>query len=239
MAGSERNLRAIAVVPAYNEQDTVASVVDEIKRTVPDVDVVVVDDGSVDDTFSRAVGAGAKVIRHIFNMGIGAAVQTGFRFAANNGYDVAIQVDADGQHDPKYIPLMLKIIKEKRADVVSGSRFIEGKGFQSSVVRRIGIKFFQMLYRILLGIRVTDCTSGFRAFANDALRFIAQNYPDDYPEPEAIVLIHKAKFRFVEIPVVMRNRQGGSTSISGLKPLQYMVKVTLALLMDLLRKVER
>ncbi|MCD6417205.1 glycosyltransferase family 2 protein [bacterium] len=239
MDKSDENLRVIAVIPAYNEESTIEKVVGEVKASVSGIDVVVVDDGSSDDTYHCALKSGAKVVRHPFNMGIGATVQTGFKFAAKRNYDVAIQVDGDGQHNPSYIPEMLKILKNSDADVVGGSRFLEKKGFQSSLLRRMGIKFFELIFKILVGIDVTDCTSGFRAFGKDALYFVAKNYPEDYPEPEAVILLKKAGFKFVEIPVVMRERQGGSTSIKGFKPFHYMVKVTLALLMNIIRKVER
>ncbi len=239
MAKGSESFRAIAVIPAYNEQDTIASVVQEVKSSAPFVDVLVVDDGSHDDTYERARNAGATVLRHPFNMGIGAAVQTGFIYAVANGYDVAIQVDGDGQHDPKFIKEMLDVIGSGNADVVSGSRFLQKRGFQSSFLRRIGIKFFQLIYRLLVGMDVTDCTSGFRAFGGDALRFVAKNYPDDYPEPEVLIMLNKAGFKFREIPVVMRSRQGGATSIRGFKSLHYMIKVTFALIMHSIRRAER
>ncbi len=239
MAKSDKVLRVIAVVPAYNERNTIEKVIEEIQNSAPNIDIVVIDDGSLDDTYDCASNAKALVIRHPFNMGIGAAVQTGFRFATIRNYDVAVQVDGDGQHDPKYIPQMLEIIANGDADVVGGSRFLEGEGFQSSSLRRAGINFFEMIYKIFVGIDVTDCTSGFRAFGKNALEFVAENYPDDYPEPEVVIMLKKAGFKFKEIPVVMRERQGGKTSIKGFKPLHYMIKVTLALIMNILRKAER
>jgi len=234
-----QKLRAIAIVPAYNEQDTIESVVNEIFRSAPNIAVAVIDDGSRDNTFVRAKKTKARVLRLPFNMGIGAAVQTGFKFAFANGYDIAIQVDGDGQHAPEFIPQMLEIIESGGADVVSGSRFLEKEGYQSSFIRRLGIKFFELVYKILVRMDVTDCTSGFRAFGPNALRVVAENYPDDYPEPEAVIMLHKAGLRFMEIPVIMRDRQGGKTSIRGFKPLHYMIKVSLALIMNKIRKVER
>lgn len=231
-----QKLRTIAVVPAYNEEETIEGVVDEIRKKAPGVDVVVVDDGSVDHTAQKARAAGAFVVKHPFNMGIGAAVQTGFKFAVREGYDAAVQVDGDGQHNPKYIPQMIELLERGDADVVSGSRFLKKEGFQSSLLRRIGIRFFELLYRLLVGIRVSDCTSGFRAFGPKALSLVAENYPDDYPEPEAVIMLHRAGLRFTEIPVVMRERQAGSSSIKGIKPIHYMIKVTLALFMHRLRK---
>lgn len=239
MAVDKLNLRTIAVVPAYNEQDTVARVVNEIRQCIPAIDVVVVDDGSSDGTYRVAKATHAYVLRHPFNMGIGSTVQTGFKFAFRRGYDAAVQIDGDGQHDPKYISRMLDIVSSGEADIVSGSRFLECEGFQSSFMRRMGIKFFEFIYRMLVGIRVTDCTSGLRLFGGDALGFVANDYPEDYPEPESIIMLHKAGFRFFEIPVVMRERQGGKTSIRGIKPFHYMMKVTLALLMNKLRKIEK
>jgi len=236
MADRRDKLRAIAVVPAYNETEAISAAIAEIRANAPMVDIVVVDDGSTDDTARKAKVAGVYVLRNPFNMGIGATVQTGFKFAVAKGYDAAIQVDGDGQHDPRYIPKMLEIIGNG-ADVVSGSRFLEKEGFQSSFLRRIGIRFFELLYRILAGIRITDCTSGFRAFGPRALHCVAEMYPDDYPEPEVILMLHRMRLNFAEIPVAMRDRQGGVSSIRGFKPLHYMVKVTLALLMNKIRKV--
>ena len=189
--------QAVSIVaPAYNEEaaaaDTARALLEVAAQLGPETEIIFVDDGSSDETYYCALNAGARVIRHPFNMGIGATVQTGFRFAAIRDYDVAIQVDGDGQHDPKYIPQMIEIITKGDTDVVGGSRFLEGEGFQSSWSRRIGIKFFEMMYKVFVGINVTDCTSGFRAFGKNALEFIAENYPEDYPEPEVVIMLKKA-----------------------------------------------
>ncbi len=229
------NLKTLVIVPAYNESETIIKVVDEISHNVPFVDIVVIDDGSSDDTYLQAKETGVFVLRHPFNLGIGSAVQSGFKFAFEHNYDVAIQVDGDGQHDPKYIPKMLELIQDNVADVIGGSRFLTKEGFQSSLFRRLGIKYFEILFKILTGKKVTDCTAGFRAFSKDTIKLISKVYPDDFPEPEAVIHIYKAGFTFTEVPVVMRERLGGQSSISGIKPLIYMIKVTLALLMNVLR----
>lgn len=232
----DRKFKIIAVVPAYNEAETIGNVVREIVMNL-DVDVCVVDDGSTDNTSQIARNAGATVLRHPVNAGIGTTVQSGFLFALRNGYDIALQVDGDGQHDPKYISNLIEPIINGDADVVNGSRFLNDIGYKSSFMRRVGIAFFRFIYKLLTGKTVTDCTSGFRAFGRNALEFLAKNYPDDYPEPEVILTLLKKGFRFKEVPVVMRERQGGKSSLSGIfKPVNYMVKVTLALLIDFLRR---
>lgn len=232
-------VRVLAIVPAYNEEATIDSVVKEILKKVPCIDVCVVDDGSVDSTVVRAKKSGAIVISHPFNMGIGVAVQTGFIYALRQKYDIAVQVDGDGQHDPAYIPAMMSLLAKGEVDVVSGSRFLNKGGYKSSFWRRAGIVFFEIINRVLVGQRITDSTSGFRAFNRRVIEFLAGNYPEDYPEPEVVIILKKAGFKITEVPVVMRKRQGGKSSIRGFKPLHYMVKVILAILMQVLKGEKR
>lgn len=227
-----QRLRILAIVPAFNEEATIESVTREIYSKVPGIDVCVVNDGSVDSTRILAEKSGAIVISHPFNMGIGVAVQTGFIYAVRQKYDIAIQVDGDGQHDPAYIPAMISALKQSKADMVSGSRFINKEGYKSSFLRRMGIVCFEILISFLLRQRISDSTSGFRIFNRAVIEFLANSYPEDYPEPEVLVILKKAGFKITEVPVVMRKRQGGKSSIKGFKSFHYMVKVILAILMQ-------
>lgn len=231
--------KILAIVPAYNESATIELVIKEISESVPGIDICVIDDGSIDDTAERARGVGAIVISLPFNMGIGAAVQTGFMYAVQNQYNYAVQVDADGQHDPSYINQMISILKQNNYDVVSGSRFLNKSGYKSPWLRRLGIKILELINRVFIKQKITDCTSGFRAFNRRALEFLAQYYPEDYPEPEVLIVLKKNKFRVIEIPVVMRNRLGGTSSIRGFKSLHYMIKVILAIIMESLKGVKK
>lgn len=232
-------LRVLAIVPAYNEEATIASVVREIVKEVPGIAVCVIDDGSTDSTRIRAQESGAIVISHPLNMGIGVAVQTGFMYAVRHEYDIAVQVDADGQHDPTFIPAMISLLVKGEADVVSGSRFLNKKGYKSSFLRRLGISFFAVMNQVLVGQRISDSTSGFRAFSRPVIELLADTYPEDYPEPEVVIILKKAGFKMREVPVVMRERQGGRSSIRGFKPFHYMVKVILAILMQALKGEKR
>jgi len=169
------------------------------------------------------------------NLGIGGAVQTGYKYAVRNGYDMAVQVDGDGQHDPKFLEEMAEYLEKNNLDMVIGSRFIEKEGFQSSGLRRIGIRFFTRLIKLLTGEKITDPTSGLRMIGKDVLKIFAEDYPKDYPEPESVVSILRRKMKVAEIPVVMREREGGISSISMKKSVYYMVKVTLAIIIERIR----
>jgi glycosyltransferase involved in cell wall biosynthesis len=199
---------------------------------VPDCDIVVVDDRSTDDTTDRVRACGAGLLRLPFNLGIGGAVQTGFRYARRCGYRYAFQFDGDGQHPADEVARLLGPLRADEADVVIGSRFLEKKGFQSTALRRIGIHLFQGLSRVTSAHRISDTTSGFRAYNARAFSFLADNYPSDYPEVEAITLLSRRGFRIVEVPVAMRERQGGVSSISTPRSLYYLVKVSLASLVS-------
>lgn len=229
--------RIVAVVPAFDEEGAIGSVVGEIRAFDPAIDVVVVDDGSTDETAANARAAGAAVVRLPFNLGIGAAVQTGFRYALEHGYEVAVRLDGDGQHDPLELPKLLEPLSRDEADVVTGSRFRDdGSGYRPPLARRLGISWFARLVSLLSGQRVTDTTSGFQALNRRGIALFASDYPSDYPEVEATVLLLKHRLRLVEVSVRMREREHGSSSITFLRSLYYAVKVTLALLVAMGRR---
>lgn len=228
--------RNLAIVPAYNEAATVASVVRDVREHAPDFDVLVVDDGSTDATTREARAAGAAVARLPFNLGIGGTVQTGYRYALANGYDYAVQIDGDGQHDPRQVAaLMRRILEEPRVEMVYGTRFSEKAGFQSTGLRRMGIRLFAWTLSLVTGQKVTDPTSGFRLCDRRAIALFAENYPIDYPEVEAILLMHRHRLRSAEVPVEMKERGGGSSSITLLRSGYYMLKVLLAVMVGLFR----
>src|SRR3989338_3732543 len=229
--------KLLIIVPAYNEGVAIKKTIDEILALNLPLTILVVDDGSKDATKIEARRAGAQVISHPFNLGIGGAVQTGFKFAARYGYDVAVQVDGDGQHDASYLEKLLEPVLKDEADMAIGSRFIAPfLGYQSSVIRRIGIHFFANLINFLIDCRVTDPTSGFRAVNKKMIGIFARYYPQDFPEPEAIVVARRYEARIQEVPVDMRKRASGHSSIRYLNTLYYVVKVTFAILLDKLKK---
>ncbi len=229
-------MRFLTIVPAYNEETSVGGVVMDIKAACPDADVLVVNDGSTDRTARAATEAGASVVTLPFNMGIGAAVQTGYRYAFRMGYDVAAQVDGDGQHDPCELVKILAPLSDGSADFVVGSRFIEGEGFKSTPMRRVGISLFSRVLSWLTGERLTDPTSGFRVANRKVIRLFAAEYPDDYPEVESLYLVHLAGLKVREVPVAMRPRSGGKSSITPVRSAYYMVKVMMVLFVWLVRK---
>jgi glycosyltransferase involved in cell wall biosynthesis len=229
-------LKRIAIVPALNEEQTVGRVVDEIRAFDPGFDIVVVDDGSVDRTAGVAADRGAHVLRLPFNLGIGGAMQTGYRFAFEHGYDVAVQIDGDGQHDPTQLPTILAPVLSGEADLCVGSRFTGSGQFRSSFARRIGIKIFASIVSLVVRQKVTDTTSGFRAVNRRGIALFAADYPHDYPEVEATVMSVKHKLRLTEVPVEMRERGGGSSSITVVRSVYYMAKVLLAIFVGLFRR---
>jgi glycosyltransferase involved in cell wall biosynthesis len=227
----------LAIVPAYNEEESVGQVVSSIHRHAPDFDVLVVDDGSTDATAERAAAAGATVIRHPFNAGIGAAVQSGYRHALRNGHVVAVQVDGDGQHDPAYIGrLAAELNPEGDGEIVWGSRFLEGAGYRVPRGRRIGIAIFARLLSWITGSKVTDPTSGFRMTNRRGIELFARDYPHDYPEVEALLMMHAHRLRLHEVPVSMVARQAGRSSITHGQSAYYMGRVLLAILVGLFRR---
>jgi glycosyltransferase involved in cell wall biosynthesis len=226
----------IALVPAHNEESTVGSVVEEIKGFDPDFDVVVIDDGSTDGTAEAAEKAGAHVVRLPYNLGIGGAVQTGIQYARDHDFDLAVQVDGDAQHPPREIPKLVGPIIDGRADLVIGSRFLGTGDYEPPVSRLVGIKLLARLVSLIVRQRVTDTTSGFRAMNRRAIHLFAADYPHDYPEVEATVLVFRHRLRMVEVPVQMRVRTSGNSSIRFHRSAYYMVKVILALFVGLFRR---
>ena len=229
-------MRALAIIPAFNEADAIGKVVDEVLAFDPGLDVLVVDDASHDGTRERARQHGARVLRLPFNLGIGGAVQAGFRYAALKGYDVVVRVDGDGQHDPAELGPLMAVVLSGRADICVGSRFAEGEGYRSSATRRIGIRVLASTVSLLTRQRVTDTTSGFQVLNRKAILLFAQDYPHDYPEVEAAVMMHKHRLRLLELPVRMRERAAGKSSIRGAHTVYYMAKVMLAILIGALRR---
>jgi glycosyltransferase involved in cell wall biosynthesis len=231
--------RHLAIVPALNEADSVAETVVAIRRCAPDFDVLVVDDGSTDATAQRAGEAGAAVLRLPFNLGIGGAMQSGYMYALDHDYQVAVQVDGDGQHDPSHIAdLRARLDADPQLNMVTGSRFLSasGEGFQSSAARRAGIRIFSTIVSAITRQRVTDPTSGFRMTNRRGIELFARDYPHDYPEVEAILLMHAHRLRSCEIPVLMRPRLTGVSAISSTQSIYYMVKVLLAVFVGLFRR---
>jgi glycosyltransferase involved in cell wall biosynthesis len=228
----------LAIVPAYNESASIARVVAELRDHAPGFDIVVIDDGSTDDTSDRARRAGAAVLRHPYNLGIGGAVQSGYMYASERGYDIAVQVDGDGQHDPRCLEYMLGHLREhSELDMVTGSRFLaaDGDGFRSSATRRLGIRIFSWVLSRIVGQQVTDPTSGLRMAGRRGIELFARDYPHDYPEVEAVLLMHAHQLRSVELPVKMRERTAGVSSINSTRSVYYMIKVLLAVFVGLFR----
>jgi glycosyltransferase involved in cell wall biosynthesis len=234
--GLNGGCKRLAIVPAYNEEPNVTSVVEAIHRHAPDFDVLVVDDGSTDSTAACARSAGAEVLVHPFNLGIGGAVQSGFRYACVQGYQEAIQVDGDGQHDPSEIATLRRAMREHEVDMAWGSRFLERTGYRASFARRFGIWLFSVVLSAVCRQRVTDPTSGFRLCNRRAIELFARDYPHDYPEVESILMIHAHRLRAREVPVKMHQRRDGRSSITSGESIYYMVKVLLAIFVGLFRR---
>lgn len=230
-SSSDSSLRVLLVVPAYNEEDSILGVVDSI--TARGYDFVVVNDGSTDSTAELCLKHGIPLLNLADNLGIGGAVQTGYIYAQEMNYDIAIQFDADGQHDADSVPALVAAIAEG-ADFVIGSRFLNDaeENFQTTHLRRLGIKWLSAVIKLMTGQRIYDVTSGFRAAGKRAIELFSQNYPQDYPEPEAIAIAAKRNLVIKEIPVQMHERQGGVSSINALSSVYYMIKVTLAILIQ-------
>ena len=224
-------------MPAFNEEKNVGRVIAEIRAFDPGLDIVVVDDGSVDGTSVAARAAGTVVLTLPFNLGIGGAVQTGFRYAFERGYELAVRVDGDGQHDPSQLDRVIAPVLAGEADIAVGSRFVAaGEGYRSSRSRRVGIRVLAWVVSRIVGRRVTDTTSGFQALNRRAIELFARDYPHDYPEVEATVMVSRHRLRSIEVPVSMRERSSGRSSITALRSVYYMIKVLLAIFVGLFRR---
>ena len=227
------NGKTLIVIPAFNEQHNILGVIGDIRAHLPGADILVVNDCSVDATARKARQAdGVQVVDLPCNLGIGGAVQTGFKYARDRGYDYMVQIDGDGQHLPREVNKLAAAMAATGSDMVIGSRFLDIRSFRTSWQRRIGIKIFYHLFRLLLGLTITDGTSGFRLYNRRSIEVLARYYPSDYPEPDAIVLLHKHGLAIAEVGVAMRARESGHSSITALKSPYYMAKVTLSIILS-------
>ena len=229
-------MKSIVIIPAYNEEKSIVKTVNDIKENAKGFDYVIVNDCSTDRTLEICKENNLCVLNLPINLGIGGAVQTGYLYAYKNGYDYAVQFDGDGQHDAKFLGEMRDYMESHDVDLLIGSRFIEKEGFQSSGIRRFGIKYFSHLIKLLTGVRITDPTSGMRMANRSVMEIYANCYPKDYPEPESAVAILNVGKKIEEYPVVMREREEGVSSISPIRSVYYMIKVTLAILVEALRR---
>ena len=227
--------RLLILIPAYDEEGAVGGVVEEVRSVVPDAAILVVDDCSKDATISRARDAGAQVLPLPAHLGLGGCVQAGYRLAFELGYDYVIRVDGDGQHDPRYIPAILETLRREGCEMVIGSRFVDGSGNHTNAARGLGIAFFRALLRLVLGKPVHDPTSGFVGVNRTALGVFSRTFPLEYPEIEALVVLQRKRFRFVEVPCRMRPRKAGRTSITAVKSLYYIVHVLLGVFVNILK----
>lgn len=228
--------KKIIIIPAFNESGNLIKTIWDIKKNAPDFDYVIINDCSTDDTLNICKENGFSYLNLPVNLGIGGAVQTGYRYAYYHGYDIAVQFDGDGQHSAIYLKMMFEKMQEMNCDMVIGSRFIEKEGFQSSSLRRLGIKYFTGLIKLLTGKKITDPTSGMRMINRNLLKKFMEDYPKDYPEPESVVTALIEKYNIIEVPVIMNEREEGVSSISFRKSIYYMIKVSLAIFIARLKR---
>jgi len=239
-------MRTLVIIPAYNEEKQIASVIRLIKRHLPQAEVLTVDDGSKDGTRDQAMEAGVKVLSHPFNLGYGIALQTGYKYALTKGFEIVVQMDGDGQHDPSFLPDLLAVIQKGEADIAIGSRFlpVKGKGggsehppYRPPFLRRLGMKFFGTIASLLIRQKITDPTSGFQAMNRRVLEWVSSDtFPFDYPDADVIIMLHRAGFRIREVPVQMFENVGKKSMHSGWKPLYYVFKMCLSILVTLMRE---
>jgi glycosyltransferase involved in cell wall biosynthesis len=228
--------KTLVLIPAFNEADGIVAVIGSIREAVPDAHILVVNDGSRDDTARRARDAGAVVLNHAFNMGYGVTIQTGYKYAYAHGYDYLVQIDGDGQHDPAFIADLLAPVQSGDVDFAIGSRFLWFDSYRPSFSRRLGILFFRKLVTVIIGRSITDPTSGFQAFNRNVMKFFSTDiFPCDYPDADMLITLNLAGFRIRELPVRMFANPSGKTMHSGIKPIYYMFKMCLSILVTLLR----
>jgi glycosyltransferase involved in cell wall biosynthesis len=236
-AGHEREERVLILIPAFNEETNIGRTIAAVRRVMPDGDILVVDDGSRDATATVARDAGATVLSHHFNMGYGVTIQTGYKYAHDKGYDYLVQLDGDGQHDPSSIPALLAPVRSGATDFALGSRFLGAESYRPPLMRRVGIALFRRLVTVIIGRTITDPTSGYQAFNRDVIRFFTGDlFPCDYPDADMLVLLNLVGFRIVELPVRMYANPEGKSMHSGMKPLYYVFKMCLSILVTLLRQ---
>lgn len=231
-------MKSLVIIPAYNEEKSILRTVEDIQKNAPEFDYIIINDCSTDKTLTVCRNAGIPVLNLPINLGIGGAVQTGYLYAKKNHYDYAVQFDGDGQHDAVYLQDMRDYMMQNQLNMLIGSRFIEKEGFQSSSLRRFGIRYFSVLIQMITGKKITDPTSGMRMADKEVIAMYADCYPKDYPEPESVVAILQAGKKVEEYPVIMRERVDGVSSISPMKSVYYMIKVTLAIFVEWIRRKE-
>lgn len=224
-------MKILVIIPSYNEELNIIDVIKKVKEQEQEVDYLVVNDCSKDNTKEILINNNIPFLDLRINLGIGGCVQTGYKYAYENKYDIAIQIDGDGQHDPKYIKSLIQPIKNGEANMVIASRFINKEGFQSSFIRRLGINWLSFIIKLLIKEKVYDVTSGYRAIDKNLIKLFKDDFAQDYPEPEAIINTYKNGYKIKEIPTKMLERQGGESSINSIKSIYYMIKVTIALLL--------
>jgi glycosyltransferase involved in cell wall biosynthesis len=229
-------VRRVAIVPAYNEERNIVRLLAELRALDPGLEVVVISDGSTDRTVDVAAEAGAHVLRLPFNLGIGGAVQTGFQYAWEQGFELAVRLDGDGQHDPSELPVIVAPVVAGEADICVGSRFLGNGAYRSSAARRVGIRLLARVVSTIAHQKLTDTTSGFQALNRRGIALYAADLPRDYPEVEGIVMAVRNRLRVVEVPVTMREREHGRSSIGAIASIYYMIKVMLAIFVDLFRR---
>jgi glycosyltransferase involved in cell wall biosynthesis len=235
--------RTLIIIPAYHEEEKIASVIQGVRDYLPAAEILIVDDGSRDDTRQKAETEGAKVVSHPFNLGYGAALQTGYQYALRMGYEATVQIDGDGQHDPSFVPDLLAVIRKEEADVAIGSRFLKGETefdpsvYRPPLTRKWGMQLFRAITSFLIHQKVTDSTSGYQAMNRKALRWVAgDQFPVDYPDADVIIMLHRAGFRIKEVPVRMFESRDKKSMHSGWKPFYYVFKMFLSIGVTLLRK---
>lgn len=232
-----KGLKFLAIIPAHNEEESISEILNEIKEKAPFVDMVVVDDASIDRTAEIARKHNVEVLSLPINLRIGGAVQTGFKYAVLNGYDIVIQVDADMQHDPSYCASTIKPLIEEKADIVIGSRYLNSNPVKMPLIRDIGIKYFSWLTSKIIGCKITDCSSGFRAVNAKTIKLFSKEYPIDFPDAEALIVAHKAGLRIIEVPVQFRKRNRGNSSLRFMRLIYYPIKETFAIFVLLTKRV--
>jgi len=228
--------RVLVVIPAHNEEQSLPGTLAELKARAPDVDILVVDDGSHDRTRVVARDAAVPAVRHPINLGVGAALQTGFRYAVDHDYDIAVQLDADGQHDPAWLEALLAPVIAGACDVSIGSRYVERTGYRAPVMRRLGMFLFSGVVRLALGRSITDTTSGYRAYARNVMEVCQHDFPKDFPDAPLLIMLARRGFRLLEVPVQMRERQAGQSFYTLGKSLYYPYKNLVASLMAWLQR---
>ena len=230
--------KILVVIPAYNEEASICNVIDEVRKHLPEADILVVNDGSLDSTSSEASSKGVSILDLPYNLGIGGAVQTGCLYALKHGYEFVLRLDGDGQHHPREIPKIISPLLEGKADIVIGSRFLSKEGYKSTFLRRMGIRFFSLVIRLITGGNIKDPTSGFNGMNRKGIELISYKYSSDYPEVEVLIVARRRGLRIIEVPVMMKKREKGKSSIDYLEAIYYMIKVSISTLIGHFKKVK-